>query len=287
MPEGPLTDGAEQRVVSLRSMKQAAYWWCGPGSRRTLVTLLALAGCAAATASAQRSTAAPTAQDPCQQERPLATYTASADYLRACPSASQRQDILKRMSLSIESEKGGYEDYKRFVLEFPDGLPLVPQRHLLALIGPEGLRVQDCIMLLKSGEEHGIVLERVRKSKALYRDFTPGEIDLLKQMGLSADIIMAMMESTFDAEREEQARRKSAGNAYTSAASSGYASRADGRRAGAQHSASNVQQYRPGHGEQVANCAARDLALDACSRMSGLLKSICESTARSQFPCQY
>lgn len=268
-------------------MKKETDRGCGPGMRRTLVTLLVLAGCAAAAASARQTMAAPAAQDPCQQERSLATYTASADYLRACPSASQRQDILKRMSRSIEGEKGGYEDYKRFVLEFPDGMPLVPQHHLLALIGPEGLRVHDCITLLKSGEEHGIVLERVRKSKAVYRDFTPGEIDMLKQMGLSADIIMAMMESTYDAEREEQARRKSTGNAYTSAASSGYVSRAERRYDGAQPPASNAQRYEPGYGEQVANCAARELALDACSRMSGLLKSICESTARSQFPCQY
>ena len=191
------------------------------------------------------------------------------------------------MARSIEGGKGGYEDYMRFVLEFPDGMPLVPQRHLLELIGPEGLRIHDCVSLLNGGEEHGVVLDRVRKRKALYRDFTPGEIDMLKQMGLSADIIMAMMESTYDAEREEQARRKSAGNAYTTAPSFGYTSRADSRYAGAQQPVSNVHQDEPGAGERLANCASRDLGLEACSRMSGLLRSICESTTRSQFPCQY
>ncbi len=270
-----------------------------------LALLLLLSGCATAAAPAKRPPAAQAAEstrpaqaaapsvqtvepaapapvkvDPCQQERSLDTADACADYLRACPSSSNRSDILALMSRLIEKQKGGYKDYKKFVLEFDDGLPFVPFRQRLSLTGPEGLRVHDIIEALKSGEEHGVVLENVRRKNAVYRDFTPEEIDALKQMGLTGDIIQSMIDSTFDAELAGSARQRQASGAYAPISQMGgiYTS-------GAQQETAPGQ-YVPSVNNVVANCTAQAAALEACRRMSGLARSICNSTAKLQFPCQ-
>ncbi len=224
---------------------------------------------------------APANVDPCEKERPLDTADACAEFLRACPSASQRRDVLALMFKLIEAKKGGYEEYRKYALEFDDGMPFVPYRHRLQLIGPEGLRVHDCIEALKSGEEHGIVLENVRRKNGIYRDFSLEEIETLKQMGLTGDIIQAMIESTLDAERAETNRTKRASAVYAPVSQMG---------GGGVYSSGGQQsiqgQYVPPVNNAIANCAAQAAALGSCRRMSGLARSICESTAKIQFPCQ-
>lgn len=227
--------------------------------------------------------------DPCQEVMPLGTLDACAGFLRSCPSVPKRQDILAQMCRLIEEQKGGYEDYRKFVLEFEDGLPFVPYRHRLSLTGPEGLRVHDCLESLRRGTESGMVLEKVRLRKGVYRDFTDEEIDTLKQMGLTSDLIQAMLESTHDAKRAERALLKSV---------SGGASPAGGqsvRMRGDEMYSSGVQQpaqapasggYVPSAGDTLANCTSQTLALEGCKHLSGLARSICNSAAKAQFPCQ-
>jgi hypothetical protein len=227
--------------------------------------------------------------DPCQEEPPLGTLDACAGFLRACPSAPKRQDILAQMCRLIEERKGGYEAYKKFVLEFEDGLPFVPHRHRLLLTGPEGLRVHDCIQAIKDGAESGIVLEKVRGRKAIYSDFTDEEIDTLKQMGLTNDLIQAMLESTLDAKRAEKARlRNTGGGAYPAGGQSGQMMRNETYSSGEQQPAPvpASEEYVPSVGEKIANCAAQAAALEGCKRLSGFAQTLCNSAVKVQFPCQ-
>lgn len=242
------------------------------------------------TAQDSPAEATPEKPDPCQQEQSLDTLEAYADFLRTCPSFPRRPDMLEAMCRLIGKRKDAYEGYKKFSAEFPDGLPYIPTRHQLSLIGPEGLRIHDCVEEIKQGEETGIILEKVRKRNGLYKDFTFEEIDMLKQMGLTGDIIQAMIESTYEAQRNSEAlqRKKEweqrqagyqpaqmpSGGAYTVQGQQSY-----------QPSSSQGENLSPVL-EAVRNCAAQAAALEACKNLSGFARSLCNSVARSQFPCQ-
>jgi hypothetical protein len=231
----------------------------------------------------------PVKTDPCQEGRPLGTLEACAGFLRSCPAVPKRQDILAQMSRLIAERKGGYEEYRKFVLEFEDGSPFVPHRYRLLLTGPEGLRVFDCIESIKSGTESGMVLEKVRGRKGVYSDFTDEEVDALKQMGLTSDLIQAMLESTHDAKRAERALLKSVSKGASPVGDQPAQMRGD------EMYSSGVQQpaqapasggYVPSAGDAMANCAAQTLALEGCKHLSGFAKSVCNAAAKAQFPCQ-
>ncbi len=231
----------------------------------------------------------PVKTDACQEERSLDTLDACAGFLRACPSVPKRQDILALMSRLIEEQKGDYEDYRKFALEFEDGMPFVPNHHRLSLTGPEGLRVHDCLESLRSGAESGMVLETVRARKGVYKDFTVEEIDTLKQMGLTGDLIQAMIESTLDAISSEKALLKNNGGGAYSAAGQPVQMRRNEMytsREQQPYQAPASQQYVPSAGDALANCAAQTAALEGCKHLSGFARSLCNSAVKIQFPCQ-
>lgn len=235
----------------------------------------------------------PEKPDPCQQEQPLDTLDAYADFLRACPSSPKRPDMLETMCRLIGKRKDAdtYEGYKKFSAEFPDGLPFIPARHQLALIGPEGMRVHDCVEHIKRGEETGIILEKVRRQKGIYKDFTFDEIDTLKQMGLTGDIIQAMIVSTLEAQRSSEALQRKKEWEQREAGSQPAQTPS-----GEMYTAPGQQSYQaPSSGqggnsspvlEAVRNCASQAAALEACKNLSGFARSLCNAAAKSQFPCQ-
>jgi hypothetical protein len=285
----------------------------GPYGRLHLALLLILTGCAAAPAPSIASPLPPAAgsaasngenvedvpvvaaepplppvkTDPCREERLPGTVDACADFLRSCPSVPRRQDVLAQMCRLIEEQKGGYDDYKKFTLEFEDGLQFVPYRHRLLLTGPEGLRVHDCLESIRGGEGSGSVLEKVRKRKGVYRDFTDEEIDTLRELGLTSDLIQAMLESTHDAKRAEKALQKNKYGVASPAGGYPLQMRRDERySSGEQQPAQAPAGYGPSPEEALANCAAQSVALEGCKRLSGFAQSMCNSAVKVQFPCQ-
>ncbi len=213
----------------------------------------------------------PAQPDPCRQEPSAKTLDAYAGYLRACPSTPKRPDMLEAMSRLIEKKNDAYERYRNFVDEFPDGMPFVPPFYLLGMVGPEGMRVHDCVEALKKGVDAGVLLEQVRRKHGIYEDFTFEEIDILKQMGLPSDIIQAMIESTLEAKQEDQTRERK------KTAEQQYLYQAPVPSPGGESLQPAV--------DAVQNCAAQAAAREACKRLSGFAKSLCDTTAQAQFPC--
>jgi hypothetical protein len=233
----------------------------------------------------------PAKPDPCQQEQSFDTLDAYTDFLRACPTSSKRPEMLESMCRLIGKRKNAYEGYMKFSAEFPDGLPYIPTRHQLSLIGPDGLKVHDCVEEIKQGEETGIILEKVRKRNGLYKDFTFDEIDLLKQMGLTSDIIQAMIESTYDAQRNSEAlqrkkEREQQAGYQPAQMPSGGTDPSPGQQQSYQAPASGQGGNLSPVLEAVRNCASQAAALEACKNLSGFARSLCNSVAKSQFPCQ-
>jgi hypothetical protein len=234
------------------------------------------------------ATALPAKTDVCQQAPACKTFDEYAERLRACPSTPDRQELLAALARLIEKQKGSDDEYKKFAQEFEDGVPFIPPVHRLALVGPEGLRVHDCLEYLKNGMETTEVLAKIRAQNTRYKDFTLEEIEMLKEMGLTSSIIQAMIESTITAEREEKPKRERAQGGIP-VGSQGVQ---DGPYAGSSGEQQQIEIPVAGGGtgpslqDAVVNCAAQTAALEVCKQLSGLARSICNAAAKAQFPCQ-
>lgn len=81
----------------------------------------------------------------------------------------------------IGNQNGTYEDYRKFVVAYEDGLEFVPENHRLALTGPEGMRVRDIAEFRKKGVEDNVIAAKIRMGKGKYKNFSFDEIDNSKR----------------------------------------------------------------------------------------------------------
>jgi len=224
-----------------------------------------------------------------EKARTSNTYKAYEEFLRAFPTSQNRGQALMAMSGLIEKRNGTYDDYKKFISEYDDGLELVPEKHRLALTGPEGMRVHDIIVLRKKGVEDGLIGAKLDNGKGKYKDFSFEEMDTLKKMGVPAMLIKAMLDSTTRAKREEEEVQKKKAMEDILADIQRTQKRLDDLKSAEASSAavqvSVSQNQGPSVGDTVKNCAAQISALEACKRLPGLAAMICKATAKSSFPC--
>ena len=66
----------------------------------------------------------------------------------------------------------------------------------LAMTGPQGMKVGDIRKLVKSGKDEVIIISLIKRVKTPYKEFTLEEIEYLRELGLSSNIISAMMDRT-------------------------------------------------------------------------------------------
>ena len=143
-----------------------------------------------------------------EQAKAANTIAAYDKFLKAFPDSTNRPRALQAMAVLIEKQNRAYENYKRFVMTYEDGLEFVPEKYRLALTGPEGLRVGDIAGFRKKGVGDNIIAAKIRSSKGRYKDFSFDEIDQLKTMGISEVTIEAMIESTSRVSRDEDESQK-------------------------------------------------------------------------------
>lgn len=224
-----------------------------------------------------------------QEAKSLNTFDAYTEFLRAHPASSNRHDALAAMSLLIKRQNGSYESYRKFVVEFDDGLEFVPLPHRLALTGPEGTRVHDILRLLKQGIEDKVIAAKIRMQNASYKDFNYEEIGTLKTMGMTSVLIEAMLDSTTRAKREQEDLQKKKDMENLLAEIQQSQKKLDTIKVAQQQpqvTAPGQQASGPSVGDTVKNCAAQIAALEGCKHLPWPANSLCAATAKSQFPCQ-
>jgi hypothetical protein len=224
-----------------------------------------------------------------QQAKSLNTYDAYAGFLREYPTSPNRRGALTAMALLIKKQKGSYENYRKFVVEFADGLEFVPSPYGLTLAGPEGMRVHDILILLKQGLEDAVIAAKIRMQNAGYKDFNFEEIGTLKKMGVTSVLIEAMLDSTSRATREQEDLQKKKDLENLLAEIQRTQKKLDTMKVAQQQPQTTVQAQQansPSVGDTVKNCAAQIAALEGCKQLPWPANSICASTAKSQFPCQ-
>jgi hypothetical protein len=225
-----------------------------------------------------------------EQAKEANTSAAYEEFLQRFPDAPTRKEALLAMAAIVGKLKGTHDGYKEFVNKFPDGLEFIPQDNQMVLIGPEGMRVNDILDLLKDGVEDTVITAKIRMQNGIYRDFSFKEISALKKKGVPACIIEAMLDSTNRSKRAEEELQKKKEMEALLADIQHAQGRLDELKAAkaqqvqtitlAQQDSSNVL------ADTAKNCAAQIAALEGCRQLPGLLQAVCKITAKSQFPCQ-
>ncbi len=225
-----------------------------------------------------------------EQAKAANTFDAYDKFLKAFPSSTNRRPALQAMAVLIEKRNRAYEDYKKFVVAYEDGLEFVPGKYRLGLTGPEGLRVGDIAGFRKKGVGDNILAAKIRSSKGRYKDFSFDEIDQLKNMGIPEVVIEAMIESTSRVTRDEDELQKKKNMEDLLAEIQRMQKKLDdlktAQASGAAVPVSAGQSQGPSVVDTVRNCAAQITALEACKHLPSLGAMVCRAAAKSQFPCE-
>ncbi len=225
-----------------------------------------------------------------QEAKSLNTLTAYGEFLHAYPSSPNKREALTTMSLLIKKQEDPYQGYKKFIVEYEEGVEFVPSPYRVSLIGPEGMRVHDILNLRKHGVEEKVIAAKIRVQNAVYKDFNLEEIGALKSMGMTGGLIEAMLDSTTRAKRDQEELQKKKEMENLLAEIQRTQKKLDEAKAAQERQQSQgvteQQGSGPSLGDTVKNCAAQIAALEACKHLPWPANSVCAATAKSQFPCQ-
>ncbi len=104
-------------------------------------------------------------------------------------------DWLLKSSVSMpEADRAQLEE--QLVAAYPGALAMLPVDRRVLLVGPRGLRVADLVKLKKAKKSNAILVARVRASTEPYKLFDDAELAELSKLGLSDDVVAAMIEVT-------------------------------------------------------------------------------------------
>ncbi|MCD6258286.1 MAG: ankyrin repeat domain-containing protein [Helicobacteraceae bacterium] len=105
----------------------------------------------------------------------------------------QKESEKEKVTQLIEEEK--FEDLKVYTDSNPNAVYYIPQPELrLMFTGPKGLKVGDIAKMVERKRSEKIIIAMIRGVKTPYKEFSIDEIEILVEMGLSDDIIVAMVE---------------------------------------------------------------------------------------------
>lgn len=170
---------------------------------------------------------------------------------------------------------------EKLVAAYPAAAAELPPERRVLVVGPRGLRVRDIQKMTDAKVSPKIILARINASTEPYKSFDADELVVLKNAGISDDVVAAMVEVTTkveerrhaDEERQSMRAEIAAIKAMMEKKSEGGASKGE------------TVQTKDGPMDVVASCAKRLGALKACDQIPFPASSICSSSAESAFPC--
>lgn len=172
----------------------------------------------------------------------------------------------------------------QFIDKFPKNIQYDMR---LKSVGPSEFNIGKIIGMKKEGLSPSIIAAKVLATNKPYKNFEIDEIKYLKKKGLNDSIIEAMLKSTANYDTQvkqvQQNKEMMAQIQKLIKNSQKQNTRSNNRR----NYRSNVRKpasYNKPQ-SQVGSCLKRKLALDACRKVGGFMKSACEITAKSTYPC--
>lgn len=214
------------------------------------------------------------------------TVEAGDEFLKAYPETPIRSEVYAHMALQLPKDKPARDAaLERLLGMYPGFSDNLTVSERLSWTGPQGLRVRDIQQLAKSPASVTTVEKRILASNALYKDFSPEELKVLKQMRVHDRLVAAMQRST---QASREATAKAEANARAAAAEQAEAAASMQRAAAAAAAAAAAQPVAataPSADSMPTECVQLVAAYKACDRTGGFFAMACRMTADSQFKC--
>ena len=209
-------------------------------------------------------------------------------YLKTNPSAEHREEALKSLS-SLLVKASDTAKIKSMVGDHPALIDHLPLKYSLTFIGPPELPVAKVIEYKRQGIGDELISAKIMSTEASYKKFDIDEILELKKMGLSEPVIKAMMDVTTQAEHGDDIRKLEADNLKQQTELKQIRNEQNTLRSNQTQPvpAAAPQPEEPSVTENVTNCVAQTVAIEACDNAPGgfLGQAICKAAAKASFPC--
>ena len=102
-----------------------------------------------------------------------------------------------------------YNGLKAYTEKNPNAVYYIKDEVMrLALTGPKGLKVGDIREYLQNGKSERILLSMIKQQEVPYKKFTLEEIDVLLDMGLTEEIVAALIDETTELLRNEKLKQQ-------------------------------------------------------------------------------
>jgi hypothetical protein len=133
------------------------------------------------------------------------------------PNIQKKQEELRLAELQKEQSNRvqeyisskNYEGLKEYTDANPNAVYYIEDEALrLVLTGPKGMKVGDIRKLVKEGEDEVIITSLIKRVDTPYKKYTIDEIKYLKSLGLSSNIISAMIDVTTQLFRDEKMKKQ-------------------------------------------------------------------------------
>jgi hypothetical protein len=134
------------------------------------------------------------------------------------PALPTRNSIIKAQELAIIAERnkakaklnelvekkdiGGLKSY---VDDQPEALSDIKDARLqLLFIGPKELRVADIVQMVKEKRKDAFIIAKINNTSSAYKNFTDNETTELNKMGVSDELVAAMINVTSEYNKEQR-----------------------------------------------------------------------------------
>jgi len=210
-----------------------------------------------------------------QQSNTIAGYY---EYLETYPNSLQSNEAYRAIVLLIAAEEQPEPQYERLVNQYPAAVSVLPDEVRLGYIGPPGMRVNDIQTLLSEGVGSVIIAQKILSAGQPYAEFSFEEIKQLTEMGVTDDVIAAMLKVT--------SQTKQASSGETTVQQQNVVQQAQGLRQNevvaapeSQASVGNTVQ------DAVVDCAAYITKKQACDQLGYLAGMVCMAAIPSGNNC--
>jgi len=137
------------------------------------------------------------------------SFEALVQYLSKPLRAEYRSKAINALSIRIAERPDALELFDKYLVIYPELRQNLVDEYAFKLLGPQGMRIYQISALQKKGTIGADILAaKILSSTAKYKDFSLPEIERLKEMGLTDNVIAAMIKSTALALKKEELASK-------------------------------------------------------------------------------
>lgn len=222
------------------------------------------------------------------------SFSSAYDYIVSNPNSiyvNEAVDQAVKFNKKVKRRKSREANYQKLASLNSSYIDKFPQniRYDMRLksVGPSEFNIGKIIGMKKEGLSPSIIAAKVLATNKPYKNFEIDEIKYLKKKGLNDSIIEAMLKSTanYDSQvKQVQQNKEMMAQIQKLIKNSQKQNTRSNTRNNYRSNVRRPASYKKPQ-SQVGTCLKRKLALDACRKVGGFMKSACEITARSTYPC--